>query len=138
MFAVALDKAKLFASWMWKHKDRVNFDATSLAYPRTAMAVVSQGETPIMMMPVHPVLVVEAMATRPETDRRWLALGLWRMHEQLDKIMKDTGMYEAYFVCNDANEITAVTRRGWEILLFDEQRKTWLVRRRIAQCNESL
>ena len=135
MFQLAVENAKTFINWMWKIKDKVKFDPAPLSYPRAAMITVKQDDEPIMMMPVHPVLIIEAMATKPDTDKRWLAMGLWKVHEQMEQAMKHTGMYETYFLCNDEDEVKAVTRRGWTILLYDPECKTWLLRRRIAPEN---
>lgn len=129
MWAVTVDEANTFARWMYGQRAKVAFNPAPLSYMRACMAIASVGDDPLLFVPFHPVIWLEAMAQNPEASPCQKAMGLWRINEQLARAMADTGMYESRFLCNDEDEVKAVTRRGWIIELHDPEKKVWLMRR---------
>jgi hypothetical protein len=129
--SVPIEDQKRFIDWMWEQKEQVNFDATPLTYPRAVMVIAKQAEETIAMVPAHPVLMLEAMASEQSLDRRYMAMGLWRIGEQVEKAMRDTQMNDCYVLINDEGEVLAVKKRGWKEILHDPVRGVWLMRRRL-------
>lgn len=131
--AVPVADQKLFIDWMWEQKDRVKFDAMPLTYPRATMLKAKHGDETIAMVPMHPVLMLEAMASEQNMDRRYRAKGLWEIGKTVERAMQDTGMRDAYCLINDEGEYRAVSKRGWTKVLYDPECHTWLMRRRLDE-----
>lgn len=114
LYAVPKENAKQYIKWAWHSRDRSSLDASVLSYPRACMATAYQDGKPILFVPLHPVLMMESLADDPELNNRQRALGLWRVAEQLDKAMKDTGIRETYFLTKDREYANKVCKHGFE------------------------
>lgn len=128
--AVTPEDASLFSGWAWERRERTAFDSDTLSYPRSCMAKASDGEGPTAFLPFHPVLMFESLVTKPGLSAGKTALSLHRIGQQAEAIAKDTGHAEAYFITNDAAEVTATSKRGWVLVLHDPKKQLWLMKRK--------
>lgn len=114
--------AALFIKWVWTLRDKNAFDMKVMTYPRTCMARVQNEEETIMLLPFQPVLMYESLAPKPGLTDRQRALGLWRIGEVVDRAMKDTGMYESFFITTDAQEAETCSHHGWTVAMHDPRK----------------
>jgi hypothetical protein len=133
MYAVKPEDVKLFIHWMSEQRAQVDFDKETLSYPRSCMTHARKGEETVAMIPLQPVLMFESLVRKPELTKRQTALSLYRIGEEVERIAKDTGHREAYFITNDRDEAASCAKHGWTIELEDGRGK-WLMKRKFPQC----
>lgn len=128
---------KDFISWMWQYRERANFDMAVMSYPRTVMFRTFDEQGTLAFLPAQPILMFESLCARPGITDKQMALSLWRIGEEADKAMRDTGMHEAYFITNDQAEADSTEKHGWAKRLYDPERKEWLMKRRIPEAQNA-
>jgi hypothetical protein len=131
--SVPVEDAKKFISWIWDARFTTQFDKDTLSYPRSCMTRAQNDEETLMMVPIHPVLMFESMARKPGLTDRQSALCLWRIGQVVEKAMEDTGHREAFFLTNDSQEAETCSHHGWTKALYDPEKKTWLMKRKVAE-----
>jgi hypothetical protein len=105
---------KQFGAWIWGVRKITQFDMDVIGYPRTCMAKASSNGRPLLYVPVTPVLMLESLAPDPELTKSQKALALWRIVEEMDGVMKLTGMYETYFITKDRDFADKAIDAGFE------------------------
>lgn len=95
------EERSTFSAWAWNLRDRTQFDMDVIGYPRACIARASSEGTPLLYVPIQPVLMLESLAPDPTLTTNQKALALWRVMEEMDDVMKLTGMHETYFVTQD-------------------------------------
>src|SRR6266702_2624777 len=126
------DTKELF-EWSLALKEKNNFDSDVLFYPRCVVTrAVADGE-PIVYLPLHPVIMFESLAPKPGLSKGQIAMALYRIGEAVEQVAQSTGYGEMYFLTNDEDEVKATSRRGWIICLYDSEKKTWLMKRRVGK-----
>ena len=95
------EERQLFSDWAWKFREQTQFDMDVLAAPRACIARAESEGKPVLYVPVQPVLMLESLCPYPELTKNKKALALWRIVEQMDDVMRCTGMMETYFVTQD-------------------------------------
>ena len=110
---VPLEEAKLFINWIWKSLHVTQFNPAVLSHPRMCMTVARDENGPLVMIPLRPVLMFDCMATRPDLDKRTKAYAMFKIGEKVEEVMRDTGMLDCYFYCNDDDEAASCAKHGW-------------------------
>jgi hypothetical protein len=110
---------KNFIEWVWAERKISNFDRDVLTYPRTVMLTADKENadgtsTPVLYMPVQPVLMMESTPSTPGGDPREKALALRRLSQLLEQITKDTGIQEHYFLTADPHYADFCKKHGFE------------------------
>jgi hypothetical protein len=123
--------AKLFTKWMWRQKESSNFDPAVLAAPRACMIKATQAGKPIAFMPIQPVICLESLCNDERLSKSLLTLAVYEMHLLVTKMMRDSGTAEAFFTTNNDTFAHLCEGQGWKRHLFDEQKKTWLMKLQI-------
>lgn len=95
------EERELFSSWAWNLRASTQFDMDVLAAPRGCIARAESEDEPLLYVPIQPVLMLESLCPKPELTTNQKTLALWRVVEQMDDVMKLTGMNETYFVTQD-------------------------------------
>lgn len=131
--AVSEVDAKLFTDWTWAQHQMNAFDSQTLTYPRSCMAKVSRGDETVVMVPFHPVLMFESLCHLPSLGDSAKALSLSRIDEAAASAMKDAGLYEAYFLTSEKRFADLALTHGWTIALFDADKSTWLMKKKICE-----
>jgi hypothetical protein len=126
------DTKDLF-EWSTLLSAKNNFDPEVLFYPRTMIARAKADEEPIVYLPLHPVIMFESLAPMPGLTVRQTAMALYQIGEVMEQVALDTGYGEMFFMTNDADEVKATSRRGWIISLYDPEKGTWLMKRRVGK-----
>lgn len=130
LYAVPEADAKKFIEWVWDVRQKVQFDYETLTYPRSCMTRAQNEEETLMLIPLQPVLMFESMTRKPNLSDRQSALCLYRIGQEVERVAKDTGHREAYFLTNDAREADTCSHHGWTKALYDPEKKTWLMKRK--------
>ena len=121
--------AEKFVEWARTQRDETSLDAAVIGYPRTCMLTATDDDVLIGAIPVHPVLMLESFLHAPDLSKGALALALRHIHELIVRIMRSTGMHEAYFLTRRADlALLAVRHGGWTECLHDPARETWLMK----------
>jgi hypothetical protein len=124
-----------FIGWAWNARHINLLDPEVLAYPRAVMCKASAGDEPLLYIPIQPVLMFESIAPNPAITERQEALALWRIGEQVTKVMQDSGHAESYFVCSDDRVADLCAAHGYEEVkgvrllkrkLTPEEREAWI------------
>jgi hypothetical protein len=108
-----------------------SFDPSVLFYPRTVVCKASSGGDPIAFVPIQPVLMYESLAPKPGISELQTVLALYRFHQIGEQAAKEYGYGEMYFLTNSEGEMLASSKRGWVVSLYDPEKHTWLMKRRI-------
>ena len=130
LFAVPETDQKLFTEWMWDQRIITDFDKSVLGYPRACMTQVQQGDETIVMVPVHPVFMLESLARNPNLTDSQLVLALNRIDGLIQKLMQDSGIAEAFFQTDIERFADICEKHGWEKALYDPAKKQWLMKKR--------
>ncbi len=130
LYAVPEEDAQKFIKWIWDVRQKVCFDADTLAYPRSCMTMAKiDGETSLMI-PLQPVLMFESLARKPGLSNRETAVCMLRIGESVEDIAKLTGHAEGYFFTNDYPEVLACSKNGWTVYLHDPEKGVWMMKRK--------
>jgi hypothetical protein len=125
-----------YSDWMFRMKDKVGFNMDSLRHHTACMLTVKWDGEPIAFValtkPKEGELQLGELCHEPGISKRVLSLGLSRIFELVKKVMRDTKATECYFNCNDAGEVAAVCKRGWEKVAYTAETNTTLLRFRQA------
>lgn len=135
--AVSPDDQKLFTQWAWDSRIATNFDPDVLSYPRACVAKATNNGETSMFIPVNPVLFLESMVHKPMSKKE-IAYSMWRIGEETERAMNDSGHREAYFLTNDEQESITCSKHGWTVELYDPSKKVWLMKRKIVAQNTVL
>ena len=127
---------ELFVKWVWALREKNSFDMQVMTYPRACMARVQSEEETVMLVPFHPVLMYESLAPKPGLTDHQRILGLWKINQVVDEAMRDTGMYESFFITSDAQQAETCSRHGWTVAMHDPERKCWLLKHRVAKTED--
>lgn len=119
-----------FIEWMVEQRRTTDFDKSVIGYPRTCMAVVKRQDDTRAMVPVHPVLMLESLARDPNATDSELVLALSSINDKMQEVMKDSGMAEAFFQTNNERFVYICERHGWKAILYDAEKKEWLLKKR--------
>lgn len=103
-----------FLEWVWRDRAINLFDPESLSHPWSAMCVAGSERNPMLYIPLQPVFVWDAIASKPGITPREEALCLWRIGEAVDAKMEETGVGEAWFLCADGRVADICARHGFE------------------------
>ena len=121
--------AERFVEWARTQRHETSLDPAVIGYPRTCMLTATDDDVLIGAIPVHPVLMLESFLHAPGLTRGQLAIALLRIHEMVTRVMRSTGMHEAYFLTRRADlALLAVKHGGWTECLHDPARETWLMK----------
>ena len=130
LYSVPLKDAQTFTKWVFDVRHKVSFDMDTLGYPRSCMTRAKQGDEMVMMIPIQPVLMFESMVRKPGLTDRQAAMAMFKIGEAVERAMVDTLHREAYFLTNDEREAETCSRHGWTKVLFDPEKKMWLMKRK--------
>jgi hypothetical protein len=130
-----LDDMKKFITWAYLMRQKTEFyDMSVMTHPRLCMAKASMDGEPALFIPLRPVLMFDILTPDPKLTDRQRAICMWRIGELLeDKIMPDSGMYDAFFYTNDEQEVITCSRHGWT-----EIKGVHLMRKRIKGTSEPI
>ncbi|HEV8492656.1 MAG TPA: hypothetical protein VGR76_10300 [Candidatus Angelobacter sp.] len=125
--------AKLFCEWMWKQKEKTQFDPEVLNGPRSCLVKVKRGENTLALVPIHPVIFIESLCSDPNATKSELVLAMFQIQEQVKAIMRHTAHTEAYFVTTFKDFADLSENHGWTKYLFDEKKNSWLMKLQVKQ-----
>jgi len=129
--ALPMDDAKLFAEWMKEQRFFTHFDPKVISYPRSAIVRVKNEDETTVMVPVHPVLMIESLGKKPGMGKPEAFQSLKEISDLLEEACLHTGFGEQYFLTGDESFVRAAILNGnWRVALYDQERKTWLMKRR--------
>lgn len=114
--AMQPEEAQEFAAWIWRTRELGMFDRDMLGYPRAMMLKACDADGALLYIPLQPVLMYDAIASKPGLNPRQEALSMWRIGELVDQVQKDAGYGESYFVCRDDRVADICLRHGFEEL----------------------
>jgi hypothetical protein len=127
VMALGPSQARDMLDWMY----RGGWNAEVLHYPRTVISRALADDEPIMYVPVGPILRFETLAAKPGTSVLQIAQGLQKISALVDKIGGEFGFREAEMMTCVEDEMKLCVKRGWYVVLYDAERKTWLLRHRL-------
>lgn len=125
--------AQLFTKWMWRQKEASNFDPAVLAAPRACMVKATRDGQTVAFLPVQPALVLESLCNDETLTKSQLTLAVYEIHLLIKKMMLDSGTAEAFFTTSHERFAYLCEGQGWKKYLFDEQKKTWLMKLQIGK-----
>lgn len=131
MCCVHPEDAEKFTEWMKTQAVRTNLDPDVLGYPRACMARLSRNDVTLAMLPLHPVVMLESLASSPELNDWALILGVVELDGVIEKAMETTGMCEAFFLTPIERFANTAESRGWIKALYDPEKKTWLMKKKV-------
>jgi hypothetical protein len=128
--SVLLEDVKKFISWIWDARLKTCFDMETLTYPRSCMTLAKiDGETSVMI-PLQPVLMFESLVRKPGISNRETAISMLKIGEVVERVARDTGHREAYFITNDEPEVVACSKNGWIVYMHDVEKGVYLMKRK--------
>lgn len=131
MCVVPASDAEKFVAWMTpEQRQKTDFDKSVIGYPRACMTRVQQDQKTIVLVPVHPVLMLESLARESDLTDSQLVLALISINEKLQQVMQDSGMAEVFFQTNIERFADICEHSGWEKNLYDPIKGTWLLKKR--------
>lgn len=111
------DDAFTYAVWLENTKDNL-LDLDVYAYPTCQTLVVEKDNQPQLMNSFHAVLVMEALAPRPNLTPLQEARALNELFEKVKQVAQDAGIREIMFGCKDERLGEFIEGRGFEKLNF--------------------
>lgn len=112
--ALPEEDQKNFIEWVWRERKINMFDPDSLTHKWSAMCVAGGEKDPMLYIPLQPIFVWDAIASKPGITPRQEALCLWRIGQAVDEKMTETGIGEAWFVCKDDRVSDICLNHGFE------------------------
>lgn len=102
MIRAAQDKdAELYAEWLAKSSDINLVDRGVYTYPTAQHLVVERDGSRQLMNSIHAVLVMEALAPRPDITPMQEARALDELFEKVKEVAHAAGIKEIMFGCKD-------------------------------------
>lgn len=112
------EDAAIYEWWLREAEDINLVDRKVYEYPTCQTLVVEQNERPVLMNSFHAVLVMEALAPRPEITPLQEARALNELFEKVKQVARDAGIREVMFGCKDERLAKFIEGRGFERLSF--------------------
>lgn len=103
-----------FSQWVWRQRSTNLFQTDVMKAPRMVMCKALKGEDAALYVPLHPVLMFDAIASAPDLTPRQEALALWKIGQEADRIARDTKHREIYFICRDDRVSDICAKHGFE------------------------
>lgn len=131
MGSVPEEDAKSFIAWAWAQRDVINLDPHVVGYPRSVMATASRDGQSVAMVPLHPVINFESFVRDPDMPDRDVVQALAAIDKLIPELAQQTGMLEFFFETSIEKFKDLCIRHGWQVRLFDSEKKIWLLKRKI-------
>lgn len=112
--AVPITEIPILADYMHKMLGLNMFDMDVLSYPRTVMVKASDGEEPLVYMPLQAVLMYDSLAPKPGITPRQEAVCLKKIVDAVDEAARVTGFAETWFICKDDRVADIAVRHGFQ------------------------
>jgi hypothetical protein len=98
-----LSEPQLFLEWIAANREKNDLDEAMLSYPSTEVLVADgkDGRYPHVMMPVHPVFVMDSLAPNPAATAGQIALALRKMTDIVEWESRKLGYGEIWFVASE-------------------------------------
>lgn len=112
------DDASACAEWLKASEDINLVDRNVYEYPTCQTLVVENNGQPQLMNSFHAVLVMEALAPRPDITPLQEARALNELFEKIKQVARDAGIKEIMFGCRDERLGKFIEGRGFERLSF--------------------
>lgn len=107
--------AELFLKYEAETKNNL-WDPAAGLYPSSFTLCTENEQGVVMFLPVQPMLMLESLAIRPESDPKDVAFSLRKLIDQLVDTAKKLGMGEIAFVCKDSATEKFAEHHGFEKL----------------------
>ena len=91
------EDAENYSKWLKADQGISHADPATTLYPNAFTAVVDAQEEPVLMQSAHPVLMLEALARRPDITPRQSARAINEMFEGMKRVAAAYGIKEIYF-----------------------------------------
>jgi len=138
LYAMSDEDVQKFIKWAYLMKGKTKFNMRVMTHPRMCMTRALMDDEAELFIPLQPVLMYDVLTPSPNLTNKERAICMAAIGEMVEKrIMPDTGMYDAYFTCNDEAEVKAVCKVGWEVIMHDPERHLWLLKKSIAPTKEA-
>lgn len=112
------EDAATYAEWL-KQAEGINLvDRKVYKYPTCQTLVVEKDNQPQLMNSFHAVLVMEALAPRPDITPLQEARALNELFEKVKQVAREAGIKEVMFGCRDERLGKFIEGRGFERLNF--------------------
>lgn len=112
------EDAATYAGWLQSAEGINLVDRDVYKYPTCQTLVVEHKQEPQLMNSFHAVLVMEALAPKPEITPMREAWALNELFERIKQIAREVGVKEIMFGCKDERLGKFIESRGFERLNF--------------------
>jgi len=91
-----------------------SFDPAIATYPHLHTFAIEDEDGPLLYVPIHPVLVVESVAARPNITAKKYIMALTEAKSAIEDMARQSGIREIYTNSGYGPMIKALRRHGYE------------------------